>query len=69
MTVNEFLTKTIDSYMDLAICEYKGDQIQRRITADKHKWFCADIPDDLKEKEIASIVPYYSRIVIEVNAE
>ena len=68
MTVHEFITKTIDSYLDLAVCEYKDGQLQRRITAEKHKWFCADIPDDLSEKEIDHIIAHYSQIVIAVNA-
>ena len=52
---------------DLAICEYNGEKLQRRIALEKHKWFCADIPEDLLNKEINQIIPYYGQITVEVE--
>ena len=67
LTVQDFIQKTPDSYVDLAICEYNGEKLQRRIALEKHKWFCADIPEDLLKKEIGMIIPYYGQITVEVE--
>ena len=69
MTVKEFISKTPDSYMDLAINVYEENELVRRIICKKHEWHNTYIPRVILNKEIETIVPYYSRIslVVETN--
>ena len=69
MTVKEFISKTPDSYMELSISEYSGDDLVRRIICKKHEWHSTYIPESVLNNEVIMIVPYYSRISLVVDAK
>lgn len=67
-TVKNFVLKTVDSYVDLAVCEYDGGKLMRRFVLKKHNWIkWSDIPEDILNKEVSSICPYYDQITLEVE--
>lgn len=68
MTVWELVSKMPYSYLELVINEYDGlDHTGRRYTIEKHSTDYAHIPEDIWNKEVSIIVPYYGRISIEVE--
>ena len=67
ITVKEFILMTVNNYTDLTVNEYDGNKNVRRIVMDKGKWSVSDIPDDLLNRKITSICPYYDRISLEVD--
>ena len=67
MTIRDFILKTVDSYMDLKINAYVNGKIKETFEAKKHNWNCADVPSNLLDLEISSIIPYYDHIILEVN--
>ena len=69
ITVKDFILKTVDSYAGLSVREYKNDECIRKIDLEKHKWHCTDIPEDLLNMEITSIVPFFDRVMIEVDKQ
>ena len=70
MTVGELISKIPDSYVELAINEYDGlDHTGRRYTIERHSTDYTHIPEDIWNKEVRMIVPYYDRISIEVEKE
>lgn len=70
MTVGELISKIPDSYVELAINEYKGlEHTGRRYIIEKHSTDYTHIPEDIWGKEVAMIIPYYDRISIEIEKE
>lgn len=66
-TVGEYIRRTLDSYVGLTIRECKGEELQRKFTAEAHEWNSAVIPDDILNKEVKSITQYYDQVLIEVE--
>lgn len=70
MKVCDLMSKIVDSYVDIAINEYKGlDHTGRRYIVEKHSHDFTKIPEDIWNAEVSMIVPYYDRISIEVDAK
>lgn len=68
MTVGELISKIPDSYVELAINEYEGaEHTGRRYIIEKHSTDYKHIPEDVLNKEVKIIVPYYDRISIEIE--
>lgn len=67
MTIRDFILKTVDSYLDLKINAYQNNKLIQSFSAKNHNWNCSDVPSNLIDLEIVSIVPYYDCIVLEVN--
>ena len=70
MKVCELISKIVDSYVDIAINEYKGlEHTGRRYIIEKHSSDFTHIPEDVWNAEVNMIVPYYDRISIEIERE
>ena len=70
MTVGELLCKMVDSYVDIAVNEYKGAEYTgRRWIIPRHSVNYRDIPEDVWETEVSMIIPYWSHISIEIEAK
>lgn len=70
MKVSELMCKIPDSYIDIAINEYKGpEHTGRRFIIERHSNNYTHIPDDVWNAEVSMIVPYYDRISIEIEAQ
>lgn len=70
MKVCELISKIVDSYVDIAINEYKGfEHTGRRYIIEKHSGDFTHIPEDVWNAEVNMIVPYYDRISIEIEKE
>lgn len=69
ITVKDFILKTDDSYAGLSVREYEKDECIRKIDLEKRKWHCSDIPEDLLNMEITSIVPFYDKVILEVDKQ
>lgn len=70
MKVCELISKIVDSYVDIAINEYKGlEHTGRRYIIEKHSSDFTHIPEDVWNAEVNMIVPYYDRISIEIEKE
>jgi hypothetical protein len=70
MKVCELISKMVDSYVDIAINEYKGfDHTGRRYIIEKHSNDYTGIPEDVWNAEVNMIVPYFDRISIEIEAQ
>ena len=68
MTVGELISKIPDSYVELAINEYDGlEHTGRRYIIEKHAKDYTHIPEDVWNKNVRMIIPYYDRIRIEVD--
>lgn len=67
ITVKEFILMTVNNYTGLAVNEYDGNKNIRRVVMEKGKWSVSDMPDDLLERKITFICPYYDRISLEVD--
>lgn len=63
MKVCDLISKIVDSYVDIAINEYKG----RRYIIEKHAKNYRNIPKDVWNAEVSMIVPYYDRINVEIK--
>lgn len=69
MKVCDLINKIVDSYVDIAINEYKGNEhTGRRYIIEKHSKNYKNIPEDIWNAEVSMIVPYYDRISIEIEA-
>ena len=69
MRVCDLISKMVDSYVDIAINEYKGlDHTGRKYVIEKHSNDYTHIPEDVWNTEVNMIVPYYDRISIEIEA-
>lgn len=70
MRVCDLISKIVDSYVDIAINEYKGyDHTGRRYIIPKHSTDYTHIPEDVWNAEVNMIVPYLDRISIEIEAK
>lgn len=70
MKVCELITKIVDSYVDIAINEYKeNEHTGRRYIIEKRSKDYRNIPKDIWNAEVSMIIPYYDRISIEVEAQ
>ncbi len=70
MLVKDLISKIVDSYQEIVINEYKGDEhTGRRWIIEPHARNYTNIPEEIWNTEISMIVPYYSRISIEVEAD
>lgn len=70
MKVCELISKIVDSYVDIAINEYKRlEHTGRRYIIEKHSSDFTHIPEDVWNAEVNMIVPYYDRISIEIEKE
>ena len=70
MKVCELISKIVDSYVDIAINEYKGlEHTGRRYIIEKHSSDFTHIPEDVWNAEVNMIVPYSDRLSIEVEKE
>lgn len=67
MTVKEFLSKITDSYQEIAINEYDGREHTGRWLVALHSVDYASIPEEIQNREISAIIPYYGRISVEVE--
>lgn len=68
MTVGELISKIPDSYVELAINEYEGvEHTGRRWIIEKHSTVYTHVPEEIWNKEVEMIIPYYNRISIEVE--
>lgn len=68
MTVGELISIIPDSYVELAINEYDGlEHTGRRYIIEKHSTDYTHIPEDIWNKKVRMLVPYYGRISIEVE--
>lgn len=68
MKVCDLISKIVDSYVDIAINEYKGtEHTGRRYIIEKHAKNYRNIPKDVWNAEVSMIVPYYDRISVEIE--
>lgn len=68
MKVGELMSKIVDSYVSIAINEYKSkEHTGRRYVIAPHSVDCRHIPEDIWNAEVSMIVPYYSHISVEVE--
>ena len=69
MKLCDLISKIVDSYVDIAINEYKGtEHTGRRYIIEKHAKNYRNIPEDVWNAEVSMIVPYYDRISVEIEA-
>lgn len=70
MKVRDLLDKMFDSYVEIAINEYKeGEYTGRRWIIPVHSKDYTDIPEDVLDSDVSGIVAYYDRISIEINVK
>ena len=70
MKVSELLRKISHSYIEIAVNEYKGQEhTGRRYIVERQSRDYSKIPEDVMSADVSSIVVYYDRISIEVEAE
>lgn len=67
MTLREFLSKTVDSHLDLHVVQHDGEEFINSYTAEKCRWNTANIPDDVLDMEILFITPHSDHIIVEVD--
>lgn len=70
MKVHELLNKIIDSYITIAINEYRDlDHTGRRYVIEEPLSNFSSIPEDVLNADVERIVPYYDMISIEIEAK
>lgn len=70
MLVKDLISKIADSYQEIVINEYKGNEhTGRRWIIEPHSIDFTNIPKDIWNTEIKEIVPYYDRISIEIEKQ
>ena len=68
MTVKDFISKILDSYQEITINEYDDwERIGRRWIIESHSKDYRHIPDEIWNKEIRAIIPYYDENFIDVE--
>ena len=69
MLVKDFFSKIPGSYVEIAVNEYKGnDHTGRRWVFKPYESAKGKLPDDVWNKEVSAIIPYYDRISVEIEA-
>ena len=69
MKVKELFCKMVDSYVEIAVNEYKGvEHTGRRWILEPHAIDYTCIPKEIWDKEVIMIVPYRRSIEIDVDS-
>lgn len=69
MKVCDLISKIHDSYVEIAINEYRElKHTGRRYIIEEHSTDYTHIPADVWNAEVSMIVPYFGRISIEIEA-
>lgn len=70
MTVKDFVTITCTTYQEIRINEYEGDRhTGNRWVIEKGDNYAGIIPENILNREVITIVPYFSGISVEIEAK